>query len=240
MAFSPGVLPMYSTQPALDSSIQAHLGRHLQAEYKEVCAAPLPARLAELVVSLERALLLQGGSASPEFRDGLLKALPNLRAFAISLTRDGDRSDDLVQDTILRAWNKRETFTPGTNLSAWLFTILRNAFYSEHRKRVREVEDPGGDQAARLTTAPDQVSKLELRDLQEALQRLRPDQREALLLVAAEGMSYEDAAAVCGVAVGTIKSRVNRARTQLAALLGHSGEEFAADPVLASALNHGC
>jgi RNA polymerase sigma-70 factor, ECF subfamily len=229
---------MQSTQPLLDSSIQTHLGQHLRAEYKEVCAAPLPTRLAELVLSLEEVLDQQGGSALPDIRDGMLEALPGLRAFAVSLTRDGDRADDLVQDTILRAWNKRDTFTPGTNLQAWLFTILRNAFYSGHRKRVREVEDPDGALAGKLMTVPDQVSKLEMRDLQEALQRLRPDQREALLLVAAEGMSYEDAASVCGVAVGTIKSRVNRARIQLAALLGYSGEEFAADPVLASALNH--
>jgi RNA polymerase sigma-70 factor (ECF subfamily) len=228
---------MQSPQAALDSSIQAHLGHLLQAEFKEVCAAPLPAHLAELVLSLEEALLGQSHSPSPDFRDGVLEALPGLRALAISLTQNGDRADDLVQETILKAWNKRDTFEPGTNLQAWLFTILRNAFYTEHRKRAREVEDIDGTYTSTLATAPDQISRLEMREIQKALMRIRPDKREALLLVGVEGMSYQDAAAVSSVAVGTIKSRVNRARIELAALMGYTGEDFSADPILASALN---
>jgi RNA polymerase sigma-70 factor (ECF subfamily) len=228
---------MQLAQPALDRSIQAHLGHLLQAEFKKVCTAPLPPRLEELVLSLEEALLQRGSSASPAFRDGVLEALPSLRAFAISLTRNGDRADDLVQETILKAWNKRASFELGTNLQGWLFTILRNTFYTEQRKRAREVEDTDGTYAATLATAPDQMSQLEMRELQKAMMRIRPDKREALLLVGAEGMSYEDAAAVCGVAVGTIKSRVNRARIELTALMGHTAESFSADPILASALD---
>ncbi|HEX2555101.1 MAG TPA: sigma-70 family RNA polymerase sigma factor [Microvirga sp.] len=153
------------------------------------------------------------------FRDDLLAAVPSLRAFAVSLTHNWDAADDLVQDTITRAWASRERFEAGTNLNAWLFTILRNLFYSVHRKRVREIEDPDGTYAGGLSTRPDQHAHLDFQDMQAALQRLPADQREALLLIAAEGLSYEDAAAITGVAVGTVKSRVNRARARLAGLL---------------------
>ena len=104
-------------------------------------------------------------------------------------------------------------------MEAWLFTILRNSFYSEHRKRRREVEDPDSGYARSLMVQPEQEPRLVLQDLEKALAHLPPEQREALILVAEQGETYEDAAAVCGVAVGTIKSWVNRARTQLAELL---------------------
>jgi RNA polymerase sigma-70 factor (ECF subfamily) len=152
-------------------------------------------------------------------RDRLSAFLPHLRNFALHLTRDPVRSDDLVQSTVLRAWTNLDHFQHGTNLEAWLFTILRNSFYSEHRKYRREVEDPDSGFARRLMVHPEQESKLMLEDLHEALARLPPGQREALLLVVEHGETYEDAAAICGVAVGTLKSRVNRARTQLAAML---------------------
>ena len=160
-------------------------------------------------------------SVEPALRDAILATVPSLRAFAISLTNDGNRADDLVQDTIVRAWGAIDRFERGTNLGAWLFTILRNLYHSEHRKKKREVEDPEGSYAARLRTAPDQQSHLDFEDLRQALARLSPNQREALLLVAAEGVSYEEAAAICGVPEGTIKSRINRARLRLAELLGH-------------------
>jgi RNA polymerase sigma-70 factor (ECF subfamily) len=153
-------------------------------------------------------------------RDEMLAALPNLRAFAISLTNDSVRADDLVQDTILRAWANSHRFEPSTNLHAWLFTILRNLFVSEYRKRRREVEDVDGFHAAKLMTLPHQQVHLDFEDLRAALAKLSVDHREALLLVIAQGVSYEDAAKICGVAVGTIKSRVNRARHRLAELLG--------------------
>jgi RNA polymerase sigma-70 factor (ECF subfamily) len=152
-------------------------------------------------------------------RDQLPAFLPHLRAFALSLTHDPVRSDDLVQSTLLRAWANLDHFQHGTNLEAWLFTILRNSFYSEHRQRKREVEDPDSGYARCLMVQPEQEFRLMLSDLQQALARLPPEQRKALLLVAEQGQTYEDAAALCGVAVGTLKSRVNRARTQLAVML---------------------
>jgi RNA polymerase sigma-70 factor (ECF subfamily) len=152
-------------------------------------------------------------------RDSMLKATPNLRAFAISLTNNVDRADDLVQETLMRAISNIHRFQPGTNMQAWLFTILRNLFHSEYRKRRREVEDADGKYAATLSVQPDQIPHLDFEDLQRALAHLPHDQREALLLVGASGFSYEQAAEICGCAVGTIKSRVNRARNRLAELM---------------------
>ena len=158
-------------------------------------------------------------SLDPSLRDGLLKAVPSLRAFAISLSGNVDRADDLVQETLLRAIANIASFTPGTNLPAWLFTILRNQFRSEYRKRRREVEDADGKFAERLEVPAEQLSKVEFNDLRSALARLPEDQREALILVGASGFSYEEAAEICGCAVGTIKSRVNRARHRLADIM---------------------
>ncbi len=176
-------------------------------------------------------------NAGADVRDELLIILTKLHAFAISLTGSGLEAEDLVQETVLRAWGNLDRFEPGTNLGAWLFTILRNTFYSEHRKRVREVDDPDGSYAARLTARPGQQSYLDFQDLQAALHSLDVNQREALLLVAAEGLSYEEAAAITGVAVGTVKSRVNRARTRLAMLLHHEPDEgVGPDGVIMAAL----
>ena len=124
-----------------------------------------------------------------------------------------------MQDTLTRAWGSLDRFEQGSNLNAWLFTILRNLFYSEHRKRKREVEDPDGSYAGRLRTHSEQPSHLDFEDFRRALAKLNPGQREAILLVGAEGLSYEEAAAVCAVPVGTVKSRVNRARERLSKLL---------------------
>ena len=137
----------------------------------------------------------------------------------MSLCGNRDYADDLVQDTLMRAWGKMDRFQAGTNLHAWLFTILRNLFHSEYRKRRREVEDADGKYAAALSVQPEQMPHLDFEDLQKALARLPHDQREALLLVGASGFSYEQAAEICGCAVGTIKSRVNRARNRLAELM---------------------
>jgi RNA polymerase sigma-70 factor, ECF subfamily len=173
----------------------------------------------------------------PDLRDDLLAAVPSLRAFAISLAGDVDRADDLVQDTLLRALANIHRFERGTNLNAWLFTILRNLFHSEFRKRRREVEDVEGTYSARLTTLPDQQARLDLEDFRSALAKLPPDQREALLLVGASGFSYEEAAAICECAVGTIKSRVNRARTRLAQMLSFEHEgDLAPDRILLAAM----
>src|SRR5579862_3643962 len=163
-------------------------------------------------------------------RDDILASVPSLRAFAISLSGNGDRADDLVQETLLRALANIDSFQPGTNMSAWLFTILRNHFRSEYRKRRREVEDSDGRYAETLKSQPEQHGQVEFREFREALALLPPDQREALVLVGASGFSYEEAANICGCAVGTIKSRVNRARTRLAELMSIDGaDDFGPD-----------
>ena len=153
-------------------------------------------------------------------RDVMLHAIPDLRAFAISLSGKVDRADDLVQETLLRAMANISSFQPGTNMSAWLTTILRNLFVSDYRKRRYEVQDTDGLHFDSLIAPPEQHSRLEFDEFREALARLPPDQREALLLVGACGFSYEEAATICESPVGTIKSRVNRARTHLSKLLG--------------------
>jgi RNA polymerase sigma-70 factor, ECF subfamily len=146
----------------------------------------------------------------------------SLRAFAVSLCGDKERADDLVQETLFKAWNHLDSFKEGTNLKAWLFTILRNTYFSERRKRRREVEDADGTYAGRLATHPEQHGHMDMQDFGAVLVRLPDDQREALILVGAAGFSYEEAAEICGCAVGTIKSRVNRARNRLADMLGLS------------------
>lgn len=155
----------------------------------------------------------------PTIKEGLLAAVPRLRAFAVSLCGNVDRADDLVQETLVRALANIDSFRPGTNLPAWLFTILRNNFRSEYRKRRREVEDVDGRHTDELRSQPEQIGRVELSELRAALAQLPPDQREVLLLVGASGFSYEEAAEICGCAVGTIKSRLSRARTQLASIM---------------------
>ena len=163
-------------------------------------------------------------------RAAMLAAVPSLRAFAISLCGNVDRADDLVQEALLRAWGNLDSFEPGTNMSAWLFTILRNVFRSEYRKRRREVEDADGSYAESLTSLPDQTSHLEMDEFRKALNVLPSEQRESLILVGASGFSYEEAAQICGCAVGTIKSRVNRARRRLAEILSiESADDFGPD-----------
>lgn len=152
-------------------------------------------------------------------RDRLAEAIPRLRAFAISLTRDVTRADDLVQDTILKAWSNIEKFDPATNLDAWLFTILRNTFYSSLRKTRREVSDSDGTHAAGLAEKPAHDLRLAFKDFQRAFDQLSPEHREVLILVGASGFSCEEAAGMMGVAVGTVKSRASRARKRLAELL---------------------
>ncbi len=173
----------------------------------------------------------------PALRDALLAAAPSLRAFAVSLTGSFDRADDLVQETLMRAIANIQRFQPGTNMQAWLFTILRNLFHSEYRKRRREVEDVDGSYALSLRTQPEQTAHVDFKDFQHALSKLPVDQREALILVGAEGLSYEQAAEICGVAVGTIKSRVNRARARLAQLLAvEDAEDLGPDRLTRAAL----
>ena len=155
----------------------------------------------------------------PAIRDQVLATVPSLRAFAISLCGNLDRGDDLVQETLLRAFTYINSFEPGTNMAAWLFTILRNQFRDENRKRWREVEDADGHYAETLISHPEQTVRIEFEELRSALAKLPAEQCEALTLVGTSGLSYSDAAALCGCAVGTIKSRAHRGRTRLADLL---------------------
>lgn len=160
--------------------------------------------------------------AREAFRHQLLAAIPKLRAFALSLASHADYADDLVQETLMKAWNHQQSFQEGTNIKAWLFTILRNEYFSQLRKRKREVEDADGDYAAGVMTPGSQESQLDMADLRIALQQLPDDQREAVVLVGASGFSYQEVAEICRVPVGTVKSRVNRARNKLAVLLGNA------------------
>ncbi|WP_211643219.1 RNA polymerase sigma factor [Loktanella sp. SALINAS62] len=152
-------------------------------------------------------------------RDELVEHLPALRAFAISLTRNGSTADDMVQDTVVKAWTNIEKFEPGTNMRAWLFTILRNTFYSSRRKAKREVADVDGIFTENMAEKPAHDGHLQMTDFQTAFAKLPDEQRETLILVGASGFSYEEAAEMCKVAVGTIKSRANRGRKRLAELM---------------------
>jgi len=149
------------------------------------------------------------------WRDEVVAMIPALRAFAWSLSRNGSDADDLVQDTLIKAWSNREKYEQGTNLRAWLFTILRNTYYTSITRRRREVRDETGEYASTLKSPPTQDWNMAMHALEAALDRLPDEHREALVLVGAAGLSYEEAAQICGCALGTIKSRVNRARARL-------------------------
>src|SRR6478672_5667750 len=154
-------------------------------------------------------------TATLSWRDEVVALIPALRAFAWSLSHNGSDADDLVQDTLIKAWTNRDKFEMGTNLRAWLFTILRNTYYTAVVRRRREVRDETGKYAAQLSQSPTQDWSVAVRALQAALQQLPDEHREALVLVGAAGLSYEEAAEICNCALGTIKSRVNRARARL-------------------------
>jgi RNA polymerase sigma-70 factor, ECF subfamily len=176
-------------------------------------------------------------AVTPGFKADLIAAIPSLRAFAVSLSQNADKADDLVQETLVKAWDKHESFQLGTNLKAWLFTILRNEFYSQMRKRGREVQDSDGAMTGRLAVHPSQHGKLDLQDFRAALETLPEDQREAIVLIGASGFSYEEAAEICNCAVGTIKSRVSRARSRLQDILKVSGEaEYGPDSISAQVM----
>ena len=163
-------------------------------------------------------------------RDELVKWIPNLRAFAISLTQSAQQSDDLVQDTLLKALSNLDKFQMGTNLRAWLFTILRNSFYNGIRyKKYHQTAALDDIDPAYLELRATQEKYLEFQDVLKGLGRLAPEQREAIILIAAEGLSYEEAAAVCNCPVGTVKSRLSRARQRLEDYA--NGEHARAEPV---------
>jgi len=166
--------------------------------------------------------------------DAMVAAIPNLRAFAISLCRNRDQAEDLVQESLLRGLAKIKSFKPGTNMLAWLFTILRNEFYSQCRRRRRRLESVDG-KVDGLASKPTQIAQAQHHELGAALTRLPPEQRRALILIGASGLSYDQAAKMCGCPTGTMKSRVNRARAQLAQLLSIEGaEDFEEDPIISA------
>jgi RNA polymerase sigma-70 factor, ECF subfamily len=165
------------SHPILKDAGRSRSARRKRARLRHIC----PLSHAQHLALVEE---VRAGRRSQQVRDELPGFLPHLRNFALSLTHDAVRSDDLVQSTVLRAWTNLDQFQQGTNLEAWLFTILRNSFYTEYRKRRWEVEDPEGDFAKTLMVQPEQESRLMLQDLQQALTHLLSEQREALLLVA--------------------------------------------------------
>ena len=158
-------------------------------------------------------------SSSEQLKAELIARIPRLRAFAMSLCGNTDRAEDLVQETLVKAWGHLGSFVEGSNLGAWLFTILRNTHFSQYRKRRYEVSDSDGILVGRLAVTAGQTSHMDLLDLRAALALLPDDQREAIILVGAAGHSCLEAATIAGCAVGTIKSRVSRARSRLLEIL---------------------
>jgi len=140
----------------------------------------------------------------------MVAQIPYLRAFAISLSGSYSVADDLVQDTLVKAWSHADSFEPGTNFRAWLVTILRNTYFSQYRKRSREVQDSDNVLAEQIPVKGGQESNVTMQDVQKALDKLAPEHREILLMI--------DVAEICGCSVGTVKSRLNRARRAMMAL----------------------
>ncbi|TAK48442.1 MAG: sigma-70 family RNA polymerase sigma factor [Xanthobacteraceae bacterium] len=167
----------------------------------------------------------------------LVAEIPHLRAFARALAGSTATADDLVQETLVKAWTNFTSFQQGTNLRAWLITIMRNSFYDMHRKYGRELQDSEGQYAAQVATRGNQEGNLALVEFRAVLDQLAPDHREVLIMIGINELSYEQAADICGVAVGTIKSRVNRARAKLAEIL-HLTEvnDIGPDPLSSSVL----
>jgi RNA polymerase sigma-70 factor (ECF subfamily) len=156
------------------------------------------------------------------FRRDLTALIPRMRAFARGLCGSPAAGDDLAQDALLKAWSHQASYQPGTNLKAWVFTILRNEFYSDKRRSWRNVALDQAEAEATLVATSNPAAVIELDELRRAMLCLPPEQREALILVAAGGNSYEEVAAMCACALGTIKSRVSRARDRLALIFAEA------------------
>ncbi|MGZ6016099.1 MAG: sigma-70 family RNA polymerase sigma factor [Phenylobacterium sp.] len=167
-----------------------------------------PSRVTEWGPKLER-----------QFQSELVTLIPHLRAFARTMTGDAAEADDLAQEALAKAWQARHSYTPGTNMKAWAFMILRNQFYSDKRRSWRNTQLDQEMAERTLVARDDPSAPLELNDLRMAMSMLPDEQREALILVGAGGLSYEEAAAICDCAVGTVKSRVSRARNALRRIL---------------------
>lgn len=202
--------------PASETPALRDLGVALRLAFTAVAAAPLPPRLQSLLDAL-------GDDAAPlsdeRFKAELAAAIPHLRAYGRSLSGNSDVADDLVQDTMLKAWMARDRFVAGSSMRAWTHVILRNAYFSIARRArfMGEWDEHGADLL--LAVPPAQEGHIALADMQRALMELPATQREALILMGASGMSCEEVAAISQCAVGTVKSRVARARTTLRSLL---------------------
>jgi RNA polymerase sigma-70 factor (ECF subfamily) len=168
-------------------------------------------------MSMERAALSEADEAV--FKRDIVALIPHLRAFARTLCGDAAAADDLAQDTVMKAWDARSSFQIGTNMKAWTFMILRNQFYSEKRRSWRQSQLDQDAAERTLLAIDDPEAPLALDELRLALGMLPTEQREALILIGAGGFAYEEAAEICGCAVGTVKSRVSRARRALQSVL---------------------
>ena len=168
-----------------------------------------------------------------EFKQELTALIPHLRAFSRSLCGNATLADDVAQDALLKAWNARERYIPGSNMKAWTFTILRNQFYSIKRRswRATSLEPEVAEQT--IVANSDAEQSMHLIDLRRGLDMLQDDQREAIILIGASGLSYDEAAEICDCAVGTIKSRVSRARKALEAIMESGKFDDAPDEVRA-------
>ncbi len=176
--------------------------------------------------------MTEQAQADHEFKSELTALIPQMRAFARSLCRDATAADDLAQDALLKAWNNRASFEPGTNMKAWTFMILRNQFYSDKRRSWRSSQlDPEVAERT-LEAASNPIASLELDEVRRALACLPDDQREALILIGAGGLSYEEVSEICGCAIGTIKSRVSRARDRLSTIIENGS--YGQDDILPS------
>ena len=165
------------------------------------------------------------GADDVGFKRELVQLIPHLRAFARTLCGDATAADDLAQDAMMKAWDARASFQMGTNMKAWTFMILRNQFYSEKRRSWRQTQLDQEAAERTLVASDDPMAPLALNELRQGLATLPAEQREALILVGAGGFAYEEAAAICNCAVGTVKSRVSRARRALEAVLESGGFE---------------
>jgi RNA polymerase sigma-70 factor (ECF subfamily) len=182
---------------------------------------PIPARLHERLEAAEA----RSAPDTARLEAEIVRAMPQLRILALSLCGDPDHADDLVQEAVARGLSRIFLFEDGTNLVGWLFTILRNFHYTDYHKRRRETDDPDGRHAATLIDAPTQEHRIELLDVNRALDALPAEQRDALTLVAIGGHSYEETALLCNCPVGTVRSRISRARSELARMgLGSAGD----------------
>jgi RNA polymerase sigma-70 factor, ECF subfamily len=179
--------------------------------------------------SRQRAEAEEAPPPEASFRDQLVAVIPHLRAFARSLCKDPTQADDLAQEALAKAWKARDSFEPGTSLKAWTFMILRNQFYSEKRRSWRSTPLDAEVAENTLVASDNPTAPMELLELRAALNKLPDDQKEALILVGAGGMAYEEAAQICQCAVGTIKSRVSRARRALETILNETNSRKPAE-----------